>query len=318
MSFLSRLFYKKKHQAQASPSTRGFFGKKPSQSISMGTPIKTGAPIKSSSTHTTSQKTRKDLRSTGKIAVSIALLVTLATAITLLTLQWQTHREIRDIRIKGSDMVSMDELYPRLEHLMGLHPDSVTSEDVLGSIEGFAAIKSAQYWVDPAGSLVLDIEDRTAIGLWLDGTTPKLVSAEGVFLPYKESISQTYPLVVGFQAKDITSDRIKPSVFHFLGSFLEMAQTYPTVWSSISEVGHHPTEGIIALSHEAGVKLIFGTSNLETALEKWTEFYTKEALKRGMQTFHTIDLRYAGQVVVKENPDYLQTQFIPKRSGGSL
>ena len=89
--------------------------------------------------------------------MSIALLVTLATAITLLTLQWQTHREIRDIRIKGSDMVSMDEMYPRLEHLIGLHPDSVTSEDVLVSIEELAAIKSAQYWVDPAGSLVLDI-----------------------------------------------------------------------------------------------------------------------------------------------------------------
>jgi len=40
-------------------------------------------------------------------------------------------------------------------------------------------------------------------------------------------------------------------------------------------------------------------------------------LKRGMQTFHTIDLRYAGQVVVKENPDYLQTQSIPNRTGGS-
>lgn len=276
-----------------------------------------GTATRPSSTPKSSKKTWKSLRSTEKIAASITLLVTLATAITLLTLQWQTHREIRDVRIKGSDRVSMDEIYPRLEHLMGMHPDSVTSEEVLGSIDGLAAIKSAQYWVDPAGSLVLELEDRTAVGLWLDGTTPKLVSAEGVFLPYKESISQTYPLVVGFQASDMTSDRIKPSAFHTLGSFLEKAQEFPTVWSSISEVGHHPTEGIIALSHEAGVKLIFGTSNLESALEKWTEFYTKEALKHGMQTFHTIDLRYAGQVVVKENPDYLQTQYIPKRSGGS-
>lgn len=311
MSLYSRLFSKNKSKRLSGSSARGWFGKKPSQNLSMGTPNKSSSKPKSS------KKTRLGVRSTGKIAVSIALLVTLATAITLLKLQWQTHREIRDIRIKGSDMVSMDEMYPRLEHLMGLHPDSVTSEDVLGSIEDLAAIKSAQYWVDPAGSLVVDIEDRTAIGLWLDGTIPKLVSADGVFLPYKESITQTYPLVVGFQAKDITSDRIKPSSFHTLGSFLDMAQRHPTVWSSISEVGHHPTEGIIALSHEAGVKLIFGTSNLETALEKWTEFYTKEALKRGMQTFHTIDLRYAGQIVVKENPDYLQTQFIPNRSGGS-
>lgn len=283
----------------------------------MGTHKEMGTSAKPSFTPKSSQDTRQGLRSTGKIAASIALLVSLATAITLLTLQWQTHREIRDLRIKGSERMSLDEIYPRLEHVMGLHPDSVTSEDVLGALEDFAAIKSAQYWVDPAGSLVLDIEDRNAVGLWLDGTTPRLVSTEGVFLPYKETSDQTYPLIVGFDASDRTSERIKPSAFYTLGSFLEMAQAYPTVWSSISEVGHHPTEGIIALSHEAGVKLIFGTSNLETAFAKWTEFYANEALRRGMQTFHTIDLRYAGQVVVKENPDYLQTQLLPKRSGGS-
>ena len=158
MSLYSRLFSKNKSKRLSGSSARGWFGKKPSQNLSMGTPNKSSSKPKSS------KKTRLGVRSTGKIAVSIALLVTLATAVTLLTLQWQTHREIRDIRIKGSDMVSMDEMYPRLEHLMGLHPDSVTSEDVLGSIEDLAAIKSAQYWVDPAGSLVLDIEDRTAIG----------------------------------------------------------------------------------------------------------------------------------------------------------
>ena len=298
-------------------SKRGFLGRKKRSTISMGTPRKDASQSTSSKGNSAPKKKRIHLQSTGKIAVSIAILMSLATAITLLTLQWQTNREIRDIRIKGSEMVSMDEVYPTLEHLIGQHPDSVVSADVLEPLNDFAAIRSTHYWVDPSGTLVLDIEDRTPVGLWFDGASPKLVSTEGVFLPFQETIGSTYPIIVGFGPGDLTETRIHAKDFQSLGVFLESAQDYPTVWSSLSEVGYHPKEGIIALSHEAGVKLIFGSSNLEAAMKKWTEFYSKEALTRGMQTFHTIDLRYRGQIVVKENPDYLQTQFIPKRSGGS-
>ena len=322
MRLFSRLFGTSKKEPvyggmNGASSKRGFFGRKKASTISMGTPKKVASKSASAKESATPKRRRINLQSTGKVAASIAILMSLATAITLLTLQWQTNREIRDVRIKGSDMVSLDEVYPTLEFLIGQHPDSVSSVDVLEPLSEFAAIRSAHYWVDPSGTLVLDIEDRTPVGLWFEGVSPKLVSTEGVFLPYQETLGSTYPIIVGFGAGDLTETGIQAEEFESLGVFLEGAQNYPTVWSSLSEVGYHPTEGIIALSHEAGVKLIFGSSNLDAAMQKWTEFYTKEALNRGMQTFHTIDLRYRGQIVVKENPDYLQTQFIPKRSGGS-
>ncbi|HBX65194.1 MAG TPA: hypothetical protein DEG32_03250, partial [Balneolaceae bacterium] len=71
-------------------------------------------------------------------------------------------------------------------------------------------------------------------------------------------------------------------------------------WNTISEVVFDETDGVVALSHENGVKLLFGRNDFQTKLENWKAFYTDVIRTKGIQSMRQIDLRFTNQVVTRE------------------
>ena len=59
-------------------------------------------------------------------------------------------------------------------------------------------------------------------------------------------------------------------------------------------------DGVVALSHENGVKLLFGRNNFQTKLENWKAFYTEVIRVKGIQSMRQVDLRFTNQVVTRE------------------
>ena len=51
-------------------------------------------------------------------------------------------------------------------------------------------------------------------------------------------------------------------------------------WTTLSEVAFNPIEGVVALSHENGVKLLFRTESFTNKLANWELFYTQVIRKR--------------------------------------
>jgi len=89
MRLFSRLFGTSKKEPvyggmNGASSKRGFFGRKKASTISMGTPKKVASMSASSKESAAPKRRRISLQSTGKVAASIAILMSLATAITLL------------------------------------------------------------------------------------------------------------------------------------------------------------------------------------------------------------------------------------------
>jgi hypothetical protein len=71
-------------------------------------------------------------------------------------------------------------------------------------------------------------------------------------------------------------------------------------WTTISEVVFDETDGVVALSHENGVKLLFGRNNFEHKLENWKAFYAQVVKTKGIQSVQQVDLRFTNQVVTRE------------------
>lgn len=69
---------------------------------------------------------------------------------------------------------------------------------------------------------------------------------------------------------------------------------------TISEVAYNKEEGVVALSQENGVKLLFGSNDFRIKLENWEAFYTEVIRVKGIQTMQQVDLRFTNQVVTRE------------------
>ncbi len=105
-------------------------------------------------------------------------------------------------------------------------------------------------------------------------------------------------MLYGYSAE--SSDTIKTESFIQVRDFLVAAKTNEFGWTTISEVVFDETDGVVALSHENGVKLLFGRNNFKHKLENWEAFYAEVIRTKGIQSMQQVDLRFSNQVVTHE------------------
>jgi len=153
-------------------------------------------------------------------------------------------------------------------------------------------------YIEPNGNLRLRISERAPIALLVNGSDKTYVDAEGVKLPLLEGKTQDVPLLYGYSTS--AYDTLKHESFLQVRDFLMKAKINEFGWLTISEVAFDETDGVVALSHENGVKLLFGHDNFEHKLENWKAFYTQIVKTKGIQSVQQVDLRFTDQVVTHE------------------
>ena len=97
------------------------------------------------------------------------------------------------------------------------------------------------------------------------------------------------------------TDTLKTTDFIQLARFLEEAKEHKFAWATLSEVAFDPQEGVVALSHENGVKLLFGTDSFTNKLANWELFYTQVIRETGIARIAQIDLRFNDQIITRES-----------------
>jgi hypothetical protein len=96
------------------------------------------------------------------------------------------------------------------------------------------------------------------------------------------------------------SDTLQSEAFKTTAEFLTEVRSSKVSDATISEVAWTKDEGIVALTNQNGVKLIFGKDNFATRLRNWEAFYGEVVKKKGIEAMRTIDLRFEGQIVTRE------------------
>jgi hypothetical protein len=235
----------------------------------------------------------------GGVFFAVLLLVAIVGGISL---GWYFNRmaHIKSIVVEGNYYTETGVILDRAGIPMDISPDSVSFLDAIARIEVLPYIREAMMSKRPSGRLEVKVVERQPIGMLINGSTRRYFDENGVVLPIVTGKTIDVPLVYGIGIKAI-ADTLESTAFSEVRDFLLIARNDPVAASTLSEIAWSAEEGIVALSTENGIRIVFGSLNLAEGIRNWNLFYTQVIAIRGASEFSSIDLRFNGQVVTKES-----------------
>lgn len=216
----------------------------------------------------------------------------------LAAVYWTRTVTVDELDINALTFTEPEEIEAVAAIPFGIQPDSLEIQEVVLRVEKLPYVRSVVPYIEPSGDLRLTVSEREPIAMLIDGSQRAYVDAEGVILPILENKTRDVPLLYGYSVH--ATDTLKDEPFLQVRDFLMKAKIDQFGWTTISEVAFDPVDGVVALSHENGVKLLFGRNDFEMKLENWKAFYKQVVRTKGIQSMQQVDLRFSNQVVTRE------------------
>ncbi len=244
-------------------------------------------------------KTKTHSVSTKKVLPWAALVILILGGSIMTAMYWKQNLRVNSIVVEGNYFTPTENVISISGIEVGVHPDSLDLGNAIQRIETLDYVHHATPYVDALGKVKITTRERFPIALLIQGDQEIYVDAYGVKLPIIPEKQRNLPLVYGFDAK-MNSDTLSSLEFNQVRDFLVSAIRNQFGWATISEVVYDPNEGVIALSHENGVKLLFGQNDFDQKFKNWEAFYSEVITYKGIQSMQQVDLRFADQVVTRE------------------
>ena len=178
--------------------------------------------------------------------------------------------------------------------------DSVLFDSLFMDLKTLPYVEDVTVNMSIRGTLTFKITEREPIALLVDGNRRVYISEGGIKLPVIPEKAEDVPLIYGFSAEPL-SDTLKTESYQHVEDFLIAAKENKLGWITISEVSWSDREGVVALTYENGVKLLFGRDQFDKKFQNWEAFYTKVISRKGISAFTSIDLRYQDQIVTQNS-----------------
>lgn len=213
-------------------------------------------------------------------------------------LYWNRTGTIDEVQYTGFDYTSEEQLR-QVEVPTGVHPDSVDFVAIMKEFEKIPYVKYARINASPGGTVTINITERTPIAMLINGSRRAYVDADGIRLPQVLGKTPDVPLLYGFIARPI-GDTLKSKAFEQTSAFLQELLQRKASDATISEIAWNTDQGIVALTHENAAKVIFGKGEYSDRLRNWEAFYREVVRKKGIENIQTVDLRFKGQIVTRE------------------
>ncbi len=213
-------------------------------------------------------------------------------------LHWSSTVTVNQIQYKGNNFIATADL-EMVEVPTGIKPDSMNFVEIINRFERLPYAKRADISVEPNGNLLVTISERQPIALLADGNKKIYVDEAGVRLPMVLGKTVDVPILYGFSASPM-NDTLKSDAFKRVSNFLTTVHERAVSNATISELAWTRDEGIVALTNQNGVKLIFGKGEYARRLRNWEAFYSKIVKQKGIDNMRSVDLRFRGQIVTRE------------------
>lgn len=211
---------------------------------------------------------------------------------------FEKNTTIQEVRFSGNSFTDDSTLTGVIEIPIGMLADSVDYTGLFESIKELPYVKDVSANMNIRGTLTLHVHEREPIAMLVDGNSKNYVGEGGIKLPIIPGQVRNVPLLYGFPANPI-ADTLNSGPFKQIEQFLTEAKSNEIGWITISEVAWNNREGVVALTYENGVKLIFGENDFSEKIRNWEAFYTNIVTQKGIHSFTSVDLRFRDQVVTK-------------------
>jgi len=274
-------------------------GKRPYYRGLGNTDIEYGVPIKKKDTP---KKKRWSKPSGGGSKSVLYLFLVVCILGTSAWLGWfmTSNTTIKEVQVRGVSMLNPEVVMKAANVPTGISKDSINFITVIENIEAISFVEQASVYVSPTGRLDINVIERHPIAILVQGDRMALVDRFGVKMPLPEKGTPNIPLLYGFNIYPMTTP-VSGEGFKQTVAFLhELTKEFIRDFT-ISEVGWHQKDGVIALTRSHGVRLTFGKGNYDEKLIKWQEFYRNEVPVRGLSSFTSLDFRFKNQIVAIES-----------------
>lgn len=211
---------------------------------------------------------------------------------------FEQSTRISAIEFSGHSFTPEEQMREAFHSPVGMLADSVDYDSIFSSVRELPYVKQVAVRMSFRGTLTVEIDERQPMGM-LAGKPTAYFDEDGVVLPSVLGKWVDVPIVYGFKSL-APGDTLTGSDFTHVKEFLIAARDDPFGWESLSEVAWSEQEGVVALSSENGVKLLFGRNEFGQKVNHWKTFYKDVVSHRGINSFRTVDLRFRNQIVTDE------------------
>lgn len=245
-------------------------------------------------------KSGKKYRHLGSSIFAIILAVMMLGLAVAAGFYMEKNTYIQSVQITGNHFVDSDEIQNSIYSPIGMRADSVNFDSLFNQIKMIPYINDVTVSMSIRGTLTFQVQEHTPIAMLVNGSSRTYIAPGGVELPVISGKAVNVPLIYGVNLAGNT-DSTYTKEYRLMEEFLIALTQNQTGWATISEVSWSNREGIVALTIENGVKLIFGEENYFQKLQDWQAFYAEAVTQKGLQSFEIIDLRFRDQIVTRKS-----------------
>lgn len=244
-------------------------------------------------------KSSKNNRRTGSSIFGVALAVIILGFAVAAGLYMEKNTFIQSVQVEGNYFVESDEVFNSIHSPIGMRADSVNFDSIFNQIKTLPYVEDVTVSMNIRGTLTFQIQEYTPFAMLINGSSRSYIAPGGVELPVIPGKIVNVPLVYGLNLSGVTDSTMTNDV-RMMNHFLTSLSANETGWATISEIVWNNKEGIVALTIDNGVKLIFGEDDFSQKLQDWQAFYSEVVAHKGLQSFDIIDLRFRDQIVTRK------------------
>ena len=244
-------------------------------------------------------KKKKNIKRTGSAIFAIALAAIMLVLAIAAGIYMEKNTYIQSIQVEGTYFLESDDILGSIYSPVGMRADSVNFDTMFTQIKSLPYVKDATVSMSMRGTLTFHIQEHKPIAMLINGSSRSYIAPGAVELPLISGKVVNVPLVYGISLTN-NSDKPLAKEVRMMDDFLSALSSNETGWATISEVAWDSKEGIVALTTENGVKLIFGEEEYSQKLQDWQAFYSEIVTQKGLHSFDIIDLRFRDQIVTRK------------------
>ncbi len=213
------------------------------------------------------------------------------------------NRDDENYFINKADVLKI--LYSTGDSLIGTKVDEIPLSLLERLIVANKYIKSAKVFIDIKGNLQVEINQRKPLIRIINSTYQSFyIDEDGNKMPLStlysaRSIVCNGNILESYDGKNDTLQTAIASSLYALSKFIKANEFWE---AQIEQIYIEQNNDFVFIPRVGDHKIIFGdTTNMVEKFDNLMIFYNKALPKVGWQTYHTINVKYKGQIVASRN-----------------
>ncbi len=251
------------------------------------------------------QVSHRSRPSSRRFASSISLgiiAVGVLSALVAVANRWSDREGLASVVVRGNHVLSASEILKQAEL-----PDSITVEKLdLSQVERRIAdhpfIEGAVIYDGGKGALIVEIDERSPVGVTVLDGEPVYVDVNGVELPFRfGATAADVPVISGTMRRGVRGDALDSIALREAIGVVESIRMHDeTLYRRIAEVRRGRGGSYTLLLTDGGLPVTIGTADeIVPRLAKLAIFIERVLTVEGTDQIRAIDLRWTDQVVVR-------------------